>query len=106
MLQYLLPRPSDERLDWPDEPPILTSADLREHTLFQWFDSTFTRRDRAERRVRDRFFELMVAQVRKFRPLDFGFGLHYYLKEMSLAAQAELWNKALDSAGYDVGDAI
>lgn len=104
MVTSLLPRASDKRLSWPDEPPKLVADDLKDRTFFEWMDVAFPGRNRDKIQVKSRFFELAVVQVRKFRLLTVGFSLHYYLKEMSFAAQAELWNKTLESAGYDLGD--
>lgn len=104
MVTSLLPRASDKRLDWPDEPPILTADDIKDRSFLEWMEVAFPGNDRADIRVKTRFFELAVVQVRKFRLLTVGFSLVYYLREMSFAAQAELWNKTLESAGYDLGD--
>lgn len=105
MVSFLLPRVSDKRLEWPNEPPILVADDIKDRSFVEWMEIAFPGRSRDKLRVRNRFFELVVVQIRKFRPLTFGFALSYYLKEMSFAAQAELWNKTLESAGYDIGDA-
>jgi hypothetical protein len=98
-MTFLLPRRADVDLDWPDDADRLVAADLQDCTLAQWMQSRFKKV-----RVRNRFFELMVGCIKKSQPLQFGFGLEYYLKGMSFAAQAQLWNYTLIAAGYDVED--
>lgn len=85
---------------WPDDVPILTSADIEERPLTDWLVVAF--RDMP---ARNQFFEYLAEELGRRSKMCFGLSIIYYLQHCKPQPleQANAWNSALVRAGYEIG---